>query len=147
MSICSSPTSPTFIFGESKEIREAYQLHYITIPLARALHRANQATNKDPSDYQPAVQWPSPRMSLTPSLGGHSDTPDESFLSLPEAELVSPKHYSESHVSRRPRTKRRASRLLLPSCHQMRTRSQVNRHSMATFWELDDSGRKRRRRR
>ena len=145
MSTCSSPTARSstppspYLFGESKECREAFQLHFITIPLISALHRATAPGDRSSWHSQRSS---SPRLSPTPSLLSESDRRDESPPSRDEAVLARCAKSSEPPAKMHLKAKRKYPYPSRRPTHRMGTRSQASRRG--TFWELDESGRKRR---
>lgn len=170
MSLCSSPSSPVASPKRRPpdELLDLVQLHYVTIPLANALHIAQDRLGAlEAHDH--AASWGrlSPQLSPTPSL--MSDTEEPQVLPGHWGDTHSPRSpsYSEHqkpqtgapvHSRAQPRTRSlahpRTSRRISPpkrsrrqravhsaELSRMVTRSQASSKRVGRFWELDRSGR------
>jgi hypothetical protein len=173
MSLCSSPSSPVASPKRRPpdELLDLVQLHYVTIPLANALHIAQDRLGT-PETHDHAVSWGrlSPQLSPTPSL--MSDTEEPEVLPRQWGDTHSPRSPSYSdhqklrarspvHSRSQPRTQSlthprtsRTSRSISPPKRSRRqravhsaepsrmvTRSQALSKRVGPFRELDHSGR------
>ena len=154
MSACSSPTPSHFSLAVKKEIRKIHELHYITIPLISALHEATHATtaNQHSRNENFILRSPSPRLSPTPSLVDECESANDSSVCFSGSTSLHRRKSSTEHpgLPDRPsrtrlKAKRKAVRSLGRAYHRMRTRSHTTTKSAPSFWELDGSGRKRKR--